>query len=369
MKKILVIALLALATTGAFAQRVDYGLDLAYLADNRQYGASQEVFSPSAFFHAVNFSPRVGMTFSTTAGVTHSVMFGADFYKNLGTGFKTWDLMQEFLYYYRFDLRIGRRGTFTGIAGCYPKSLLGSDYPLVFFSEEPRFADRNFEGFAFKYFSRDFNANVALDYFSVPTADSRERYEVLSAGDWRVIPGLSLGWRFLHMHYGASKNIPNKVNTFMFYPYAKYEPRTSLQRLSATLGWVQTRQSDTAQEGVLYPGGVLANVTVGHWGLGLSNDFYTGRDLMPYYGTSYKGVKYGSDLYPGSPFYHTHIEGFSFYDRVEIFYEPKLGNWGSVRLSAVCHLGNPTGMFGVIRGWQETVSFRINIESFRSLKK
>ena len=68
--------------------------------------------------------------------------------------------------------------------------------------------------------------------------------------------------------------------------------------------------------------------------------FY-GQDMMPYYNNyDNAGLKYGTDLYYGDPFYRIHDDGrtgMGLYDRLEVYYEPKICDFLKLRISALFH--------------------------------
>ena len=71
--------------------------------------------------------------------------------------------------------------------------------------------------------------------------------------------------------------------------------------------------------------------------------FY-GTNMMPYYNFHDEGgIKYGSNLYFGDPFYRIHDDGNNgagLYDRLEICYEPRIGKHLQLRVAAIFHFHN-----------------------------
>ena len=135
------------------------------------------------------------------------------------------------------------------------------------------------------------------------------------------------------------------------------------QELNGDLGPIVGYQRDrSAPNSTIFPWGIIANQNLRLFNAGIANTFYYGEDLMLYYGVVYNGVQYGSDLYFGERFYHTHIRGTSFYDRLEAFYEPRIAPWLDLRVSLVFHMGNPTTAFPAFRGWQQVFSLKFNLE-------
>ena len=91
----------------------------------------------------------------------------------------------------------------------------------------------------------------------------------------------------------------------------------------------------------VFPGGGELDLGVRKWNVGVRNSMFYGTDMMPYYNSVDKaGDKYGTRLYFGDPFYRVHdefAEGPGLYDRLDIFYEPHVGRYMSVRIAARFH--------------------------------
>jgi hypothetical protein len=87
--------------------------------------------------------------------------------------------------------------------------------------------------------------------------------------------------------------------------------------------------------------------------------FY-GTDMMPYYNNfDNAGLMYGAQLYFGDPFYRVHDDGATgagFYDRLEVYYEPKLSNWLDLRVSAVFHFNGTR-----YSGCQQVIGLRFDL--------
>ena len=86
--------------------------------------------------------------------------------------------------------------------------------------------------------------------------------------------------------------------------------------------------------------------------------------MMPYYANvDNAGLKYGPDLYFGDPFYRIHDNGATgagFYDRLELYYEPDIADFLSLRVSALFHFN---GM--KYTGCQQMIALRFNLNGHR----
>ena len=77
------------------------------------------------------------------------------------------------------------------------------------------------------------------------------------------------------------------------------------------------------------------------WNTAIKNMAYYGTDIMPYYNFhDAGGIKYGSELYLGDPFFRIHDDGATaagLYDRLEICYEPVIGKHVKMKVAALFH--------------------------------
>ena len=89
---------------------------------------------------------------------------------------------------------------------------------------------------------------------------------------------------------------------------------------------------------------------------------FFGYDMMPYYNNVDEGgFKYGPDLYYGDPFYRVHDDGktgFGFYDRLEVYYEPQIADFLSLKVSALFHFNGTR-----YSGCQQMVGLKFNLEN------
>ena len=109
------------------------------------------------------------------------------------------------------------------------------------------------------------------------------------------------------------------------------------------------------------PYGGELDLEVMNWNVGIRNSLFIGTDMMPYYNRpDAGGIKYGSDLYFGDPFYRIHDDGeggTGLYDRLEVFWRPKLGRRLKIDVGARFHFHD----FGY-SGCQQVVRLLFNLE-------
>jgi len=123
--------------------------------------------------------------------------------------------------------------------------------------------------------------------------------------------------------------------------------------------WLQGYQNDRYHIGTpVLPGGYELSLRMQREEIGLVDTFYKGQDLMPYWNLPYEdaqGSIYGSSLYSGDPFYRVGESGF--YNRLELYWEPRIKNGVALRFSSVHHFD------GVHWGWQQVIALRVDIGS------
>jgi len=341
-----------------------YDVDFEYVFDNAEYDHSKGYYEPSSTMHMLHFRPGVGLRVDQGNGKIRHTLFGSLIvHHDFGVpGFDFLKLIDEANLFYRVDAKLGP-GDFSGIAGLFPREFMEGNYIGAFFSTRNVVQDCSLEGLFFKYRTPKLYAELGLDWMGIKSAASRERFRILTAGEYKFPYGLSACWAAQFYHFACSETANNVVDNHMLHLYAKWSPKTPLQQLDVTLGAIATYQWDRAvRTSRTYPFGFQTDQTARMWDAGIRNSFYYGQDLMPFFSVADYGEPYGRSLYFGEIFYHTHINGFSFYDRVEAFYEPRIFPWLDLKVAIILHLGNPTGLFPAFRGWQQILGLRFNLD-------
>ncbi len=359
MKRTLISLILVLSCVSAHAQKFDYDVDFQYLFNNGSYQPSLDIFEQTGTLNSAVLTPWLGLRVNQFGEISHNLMFGIDLRKDLG--FKTpSDNSTQLLFYYNLNAELGR-GAFSAILGSFPRSFSEGYYDNAFFSDIDRFNDRFYEGLSLKYRSKKLYAELVADMMSSKQKAERFKFQILAAGTWNFSGPVSIGWSGRFHEYGESIESPNTVYSAMANLYLKFSPKIGLDRFDLIAGWIQTYQHDLAFGDVALPGGAALVLDINKWGIGLDNNFYFGKDLMPFYSYSFNEHRYGQDLYPSKVFYHTRIDGFSFYDRAELYYSLDIASWINVRLAFDFHLGNPTSIMGFFRGWQQVLSVKFDL--------
>ena len=336
-----------------------YDLDFLYYFDNREFDASEPYLLRSGTTHAAVLVPTLSAQVRGR-GVVHGLTLGADLQHDMGS--RTWcDLPREGILYYDARVRTGQ-GVFEGVAGIYPRRLMRGWYSEAFFSDQNLFADRNFEGVLLKWRAPRFYTEAALDWLGQKGYDSKERFQILSAGTWALTPWLALGWAADYYHYAGSELAPGVVDHGLLQPWAKADlaPGTCWQELSLRAGALLSYQWDRRRtDKPATPCGGEVILTLRRWGVALENNCYFGGDLLPLYdGVDLAGRPYADNLYFGHRFYT------GFYDRIGLSWERCLGRAFHLRIGARAHFTS-TGYMG----WQQTATLRFDLGAYSRLKE
>lgn len=385
MRKVLVVFIFLSSTFLAAASdsskpRFVYDVDLEMNFDNREYYKSR--FSSSMTIFGARLTPSVGLALKDNHDASHRLMLGVDVMKDFGAspvseliaGGQTEEtslkqnnlgLFREIVMYYKLEKQFGKT-KMDLYAGIFPRLSMEGSYSQAFFSDSLKFYDNNLEGLLLKFRRPVAHFELGCDWMGQYGVARREKFMIFTAGEGKVLPFMSLGYAGYMLHYANSRMAQGLVDNILVNPYMRFDfgEMTRMQELSLRLGWLQAMQRDREYAGVfVFPCGVEFDQEIRKWNVGISNRMFFGHDMMPYYNNfDNVGLKYGTSVYFGDPFYRIHDRGGSgpgLYDRLEVYYEPVISRYLSLRVSALFHFHN-TGYSGC----QQVVSLR-----FESLLK
>lgn len=370
---ILSVLLMLLPGSMAYSQTDDesyvslaYGVDFDTDFDNRELDPSS--FSNSMTIFAARFLTTIGIDIVQSADVDHQVMTGLDLTRDFGTPRN--DFMGELLLNYRLRKRFNGN-ELTILAGVFSKETMEGDYSRAFFSDSLMVYDDNIDGVLVKLKKPNAYYELGCDWMGQIGEGRRERFMVFSNGEGAVAPLLRLGYSAYMYHFADSYEVHGVVDNILVNPYARLVlgKRTGLQKLDVKLGWMQGFQNDRKNIGrYVFPGGCEMDIDVRNWNVGIRNTLFLGEDMMPLYNKKDAGgFKYGSDLYYGDPFYRVYDNGskaFGTYDRLEAYYEPWIGSYLKVRVSAVFHFNNFK-----YSGCQQMFTLNFDLHELLRLKK
>lgn len=366
MKRLAFISAMMISCLCASAQQFRYDANFDYIFMNSEFDRSHNVFEKSGTLHAARLTPLIGMDWNQGRSTRHSLRLGVDLFKNMGEGLPAGDVFHEVVMYYRADVPV-RLGTFSAIAGIFPRSFSESIYSDAFFSDDVLYLDNNFEGMFLKYKAPHFYADLGLDWCGMKGLTRREAFRIMSSGkvDLFGTDIFKFGWAASMFHYAGSQTVRGVVDNTMVNPYltADLSSAVGMQVLSLKAGPIVGYQWDRVyDENTHMPWGLEAVFTLQNWDFGLENTFYRGDDLYHYYD------KYGGDVYYGEPFYSWPWEGRSWMDKMSFYYQPVISDYVSLRVAIELFFGQRDENCPVLyRGSNQIASLIVNLESL--LKK
>ena len=362
MKKLVPLLLLVLSAVPAAGRpNVKWRLnnDLWYYFDNREFAASSDAILPSMTHHALVFVPTVEMMLDQGNQSTHSLVLGADLMHNMGSGDgRDITVPQEYLIYYDWIARTGM-GYLDLSAGVFPRKKMGLEWSEAFFSDEYKFLDRNIEGLMLSWNTLLFKTEFVCDWAGQRGYDRKERFQLLSAGDWHISRLLNAGWNIAYHHYAGSEVAPGVVDNGLGMLWMKVDfatPDSNWEELSLRAGVLQGyhRNRPESKTPLLPTGGEL-QARMRYGVVELTNTAYYGGNQLPfYYSNDTAGRRLGSNLYFGQPMYS------GFYDAVELALQWRIWEPVDLRVSARAHFDG-SGFLG----WQQAVSLRFRFDSIR----
>lgn len=358
--------LLAPVLPGLAQQKVafTYGADFQYYFDNKEYDRGGNLYESSGTIHAARLTPTIGVTVGGK-GTSHNLAMGLDVMKNMGESptsvddedLQNKELIREMIFWY--NLERGRSGRLLSMyAGIFPRrfSVFGGQYPYweysafeniptLFISESNRFYDNNIEGVLLKYRTRRGYCEAGLDWMGMIGHQRRERFQIFTYGDFGLGGDfLHAGWTGTMYHFANTLEYRGVVDNVLVSPFVLLTSGRKDFRWSAKLAYIQGIHQDRVREtGLDLSCGGQLTLDFAYRSFGVLNDIYYGTGQMPYFDWVDAGGKvYGSDLYPGSRFYRIRTDGKSWrhsgcYNRSEVYWQPRIADFVSLRLSAVFH--------------------------------
>lgn len=350
---------IAITLTGMFLAacmyaQTDSKFFLAYDAgfmttlDNRAYELTDLDNSQTVFAAGLGGGVGAGLRIGNSS---HRLMAGVSALFPFGGEIKARPLI-----WYQLNTNLGN-SQLQVLGGSFSRGKVGGYYSQLLFSDLNIINDNSFEGFQFSLKATDFYYEFGIDRKGQKRSSSpmtREQITFYSAGHHYPIHGqpLKLGYAGYVHFLGNSFEMKadDAVNDVIFYPYAEYDfgSRVNVQRALARLGYYQSFQSDRSEGNrLLAPAKGQVYLELRNWNVGFINDFLFGGDLMPFYD------KLGSDYF-GDPLMARNAGGkkFALYDKVSVYYEPKLLDKLSLRFQVNCHFN------GGFAGWQQIVELK-----------
>ena len=330
----------------------DVGFEMKF--DNREFYRSS--FSKSMTIFGARLTPSVGLKI----GDEHRVMAGIDVMKDFGS--QTKEIIKEATIYYQLNKQLNDTGLEL-YAGIFPRQATEGSYSEAFFSDSLKFYDNNLEGLLLKFRRPEAYFELGCDWMGQYGDATRERFMIFSSGEGKVAPVLTFGYSGYMYHFAGSRQVKGVVDNILVNPYARLDlgDRMGLQKFSIRLGWLQALQNDRRNVGrYVYPGGGEFDLEIMKWNICVRNSLFCGTDMMPYYNRpDAGGVKYGNSLYFGDPFYRVHDGedgGIGTYDRLDVFWTPRLGEYLKIKVGARFHFNDSS-----YSGCQQVVALEFDL--------
>ena len=146
---------------------------------------------------------------------------------------------------------------------------------------------------------------------------------------------------------------------------------TGFQELYAKVGAMISYQFDRkiVDETPHFPLGAEFMIGARNWNIGLEDTFYFGDNQMVYYSASYNGISFAAmyveSLYHGDTYYFTRRRIPTWYNRMELYWQPLDAGFVNARLSVVGHFITPAGDIGPYTGMQAKATLIFNLDAFR----
>jgi hypothetical protein len=351
------------------AASLAYDVDFQMYFDNREFYKCDEAYTKSMTIFAGRLTPVVGLAVGNDFSGRHKVMFGLDMMYDFGNQpQKSAQMLQNILMYYQFAKKMGKT-TMTLTAGVMPKKFAKGEYSPAFYSDSLKFYDNAIEGLLLGFQRPRAYYEVACDWIGLYGQSRREKFVIFSAGKALLTDWLSFGYAGYLYHYANSREVAGVVDNILVNPYFefKFNSYVPMQKLSLSLGWLQSAQHDRNNVGhYVFPAGAELVAEVKKWNFGITNRAFIGTDMMPYYNSKDAGGnKYGTDLYKGSPFYRVRVngDGVAVFDKLECYYEPNISNYLKLRVGAAFYFNESYS------GCQQLVSVKFNLEELLSKRR
>ena len=337
------ILMILLPATTIFAQgRFFTGSGINYVFDNHEFARSHNAYIPSETIHFVRVTHLFGWTFEQSDNLTYNMVLGVDLVKQMGTKVGALrDIVEDIPVFFESNYSDGTT-TFNAALGSYPRKMVKGSYSELLMSEETVETDFNLDGAYLGFSKGRFMTELALDWMGKYGNTRKERFQILSYGNWDIIPALSVGWAGSFYHYAGSVQAPGVVDNHHLQAFVKYDfaSESENSELSLKLSALGSYQKDRLLDDLRLPFGGELEAKAAWKSFGVRNVTAYTKDMLPFYdSTDSAGNLYGDLLYRGSKFYK------GFYDLTELYWAPRITRKLDIKLSLRYHWGRE-GLLG-----------------------
>lgn len=265
----------------------EWSVNMYGFADNREYNSSYQI--PQSML-GVWLAPEVGLRFDSV----HHVRVGVGLLREFGSP-KEWLDQADYAAYYLYDAK-----PFKFYMGVFPGRELLADYPAVMLYDSISNYHQNLGGIYWSIYQNKWNFDLWLDWDGRQTSDNRERFIVgLKA---KVQPNIFYASVQAYMrHYAGTTSGDDLYDNMMARVCAgiSWGGNSILDSLNVNVGGVFGYSRHRAIDERHKPVGLLSEVTLEKFGIGVKNSFYTGDEQQ----AMYSKPDIGGKLYLGDPYY------------------------------------------------------------------
>ncbi|MBP3354614.1 MAG: hypothetical protein IJ341_08175 [Bacteroidales bacterium] len=288
MKRFVCIFILVISVLPALSQKLVWDIDFLGFFDNREYDT--DLTSAKTLF-GVRLSPEIGVEFANS----HRLMAGASWVQPFGA-----EVDESKLYptlYYRY----AKKG-FSMSFGMFPRTQLIDKLPSYMLYDSIAIFRPNITGVLFQYQASKGYIETYIDWTQMQSSTRREAFIILAAGRWT--PNIFIAGGHFSMNHLARTSEPVDGESVMDHisisPYVGVDLTSltpKLDTLALRVGYYAgiERHRGTGEKHT--PNGPLVEFNMAWKYIGMSNTFYYGDDMFPFYGLC------GSQLYQGDPFH------------------------------------------------------------------
>jgi len=290
--------------------RFIYDVDFDSYFDNREYKSQYQI--PQTIF-SFRLSPVVGVRIKDVIGGDHMLKAGVRYTQPLGGDWKNANVIPTAYYHYHYqgvNLQLG--------AIPYENRIWSLPDWLQY--DSIAYARPNIQGALISYQDRRGYVEFMCDWLGSQSQQRREMFRLLVDGQyqykWFFVGGLA------HLNHTAGSADPVihaqeslyddlNLGGHLGFDFSRLTPLDSLAvKASYICGLARDRE-----RGIEYhPQGVLIEVYVNWWFLGVKNTTWVGDNLQPLRHSDNAGTPIGSLMCQGDPFYQAR-----FYNRTDFF--------------------------------------------------
>jgi len=351
--------------------KASFGLSFDNYFDNREFDRGGNTYNNSSTIFASRLTPYVDVSFKENISAArkfsgenspyHSFKLGLNVFKDFGKPQSFEDYFKGLVAFYDFKKVLGKT-QFALTAGIFPRQKSVGHYSNAFFSDSLMFYDPDIEGLMFQFIRPRAHYEIACDWIGMKGPGNRERFMILSSGESEVARSFVLGYAAMIYHFASSDEVWGVVDNVLLNPYMRYDfsRNTAFQEISLSLGWLQGAQCDRRLVGKYsFPCGAELVAEARIRNVGIQNRSFYGKNMMPYYNScDAGGFKYGNNLYHGDPFYRVRATPDltpAFCDRAEVYWEPFVSKFMSLRLAALFYFNEG------YEGCRQTISVKFKL--------